>query len=86
MVEMTQVGKVYWRNPDGTRNVNHDDLVREAIQRIQASCEMWPGAGGVAVIDFADATIIYRSEKVPEFEVFTTQRDKENSIREGGFA
>lgn len=83
---MALVGKVYWRNPDGTRNVNHDDLVREAIQRIQRTCELWPGGGGVAVIDFADSTVVYRSEKVPEFEVFTTAREKENSILHGGFA
>ncbi|MGV0949350.1 MAG: hypothetical protein ACOYB3_01670 [Azonexus sp.] len=83
---MTQVGKVYWRNPDGTRNVNHDDLVREAVQRIQAACEAFPGLGGVGVIDFADATVIYRTQSAPEFEVVVADRKTENSILAGGFA
>jgi hypothetical protein len=40
---------------------------------------------GIGVIDFADATVVVISQKIPHREVFEVQRPNENSIREGGF-
>ena len=77
--------KVYWRNADGTPNVNHDDEVRTYIEAAQVHLGERFLPHGIGVIDFADCTVIVASEKIPTREVFVTQRPDENSIRDGGF-
>jgi hypothetical protein len=80
---MSRVPKVYWRNSDGTVNVNHDDTVRDYIAMAQRHADTHGLMRGVGVIDFADCTVVVISASVPPKEVFVTERRGENSIESG---
>lgn len=77
--------KVYWQNPDGTTNYNHDDQVRDAIGECQKFIGERNLPHGIGVIDFADCTVVVASRAIPSKEVFVTDRTKDNSILQGGF-
>jgi hypothetical protein len=77
--------KVYWKNPDGSVNRNHDDEVRSQIEAAQVYLGERFMPHGIGVIDFADCTVIVASTKIPSKEVFVTDRKTENSILHGGF-
>lgn len=77
--------KILWRNPDGTPNRNHDDQVRDAVGHAQKIAYEKGLHCGIGIIDFADATIVFLSERIPDHEVFEMSRPTENSILHGGF-
>lgn len=78
-----KVPKVYWRNADGSVNVNHDDTVRDLISAAMKYADDMGLARGIGVIDFADCTVVVLSERIPPREVFVTERRGENSILSG---
>lgn len=78
-----KVPKVYWRNPDGTVNVNHDDNVRDLIGQAQEHAGRLNLPHGIGVLDFADCTVVVLSRSIPSREVFVTERRGENSIESG---
>jgi len=80
---VSKVPKVYWTNPDGSTNVNHDDTVRDLIERAQETCGRLSLDRGVGVIDFADCTVVVISQVIPAREVFVADRRTENSIAAG---
>jgi hypothetical protein len=80
---VSRVPKVYWRNSDGTVNVNHDDTVRDMIAAAQEHAGRHGLPHGIGVIDFADCTVVVLSKAVPSREVFVTERRGENSIEAG---
>lgn len=78
-----KVPKVYWRNADGSVNVNHDDTVRDLIGAAMKYADDMGLQRGIGVIDFADCTVVVLSERIPAREVFVTERRGENSILSG---
>jgi hypothetical protein len=80
---VSKVPKVYWTNPDGSTNVNHDDTVRDYISMAQRIADERGLMRGVGVIDFADCTVVVVSASVPPKEVFVADRRTENSIAAG---
>jgi hypothetical protein len=71
--------RVYHTDP------RHDERVRELIAVGMERIDRLSMNAGIGVIDFADATVVVISQKIPHREVFEVQRPNENSIREGGF-
>lgn len=71
--------KVFMADP------KHDDKVMDAAARAMAEADAKCLRSGVFIIDFADATVIGISEKVPPYELFHAERPMENSILAGGF-